>query len=536
MSPSIKSARIAIIGGGFAGTKCAHRLRRALPANSEIMLFNAENHMVFHPLLAEVVGASLNPEDVAAPLRQMLPGVRCRTEEVLGIDLANSTIRYEGHDGGARTLSYDHVVIATGGSVNLSMIPGMNDHAFPMKTIGDAIALRAHVMQQLEKAEVCDDEAKRRWYLSFAIVGGGYSGVEVAGEINDLVQSSRRYFPNIRASEISVKIIHSQAQILPEIGSQLRDFAALKMSAAGIELWLNSRVVEATPEGLHLADGTQVQAATVVCTIGSSASPLIKMLDVEKEGERLVTAADMRLPGYHNAWAIGDCARIINSYDGKVAPPTGQFAERQGRQVADNIVRVWRGEPTRPFAFRPLGQLCAIGGHKAVAEMFGLRLSGFIAWFIWRGVYLFKLPSWSRRCKVGFNWAWQLLFSRDLVHLRANQTERVCHAHYQAGDYIFHQGDPAGNFYIIERGEVEILRQSQCADDEQSVAVLGPGAFFGEMALINNHPRSASVRALTSVEVVVMGRNVFTQVSNSLAPLRQLLLEAVNKRTGIKFC
>src|SRR5574341_1517550 len=229
------SSRIVIIGGGFAGVKCAKTLRKKLPLDQyEIVIFNRENHMAFHPLLAEVAGASINPESVAAPLRQMLPHVSCRTEAVQRIDLDHNYVEYESHDGHRRQLAYDHVVIACGGAVNLGMVPGMADHAFPLKTIGDAMALRAHIMQQLEKAEVCDEAARKRWCLSFIVVGGGYSGVEAAGEINDLVRDSLRYFHNIRPEDIVVTLVHSRDQILPEIGTNLREFARVKMQQAGV--------------------------------------------------------------------------------------------------------------------------------------------------------------------------------------------------------------------------------------------------------------------------------------------------------------
>jgi NADH:quinone reductase (non-electrogenic) len=526
------TSRVVIVGGGFAGVKCARVLRSRLPrARSEIVLFNHENHTVFHPLLAEVAGASLNPDAVAAPLRQMLPSVNCRTEDVQSVDLEGRSVEYEGHDGQLRRMAYDHVVIACGSAVNLGMVPGMADHAFPLKTVGDAMALRAHVMQQLEKAEVCDDRARRRWYLSFVVVGGGYSGVESAGEINDLARGSRRFFPNIAAEDISVTIIHSRDQILPEISSELREFARAEMEKAGIRVLLNARVALATPEGVGLRDGSMIRGATVVCTIGSTMSKVVERLAVAKSRGRLVTEPDMRLKGFADAWAVGDCAEIVNGHDGEPCPPTGQFAERQGRQAARNIVSALEGEPTRPFRFKPLGQLCSIGGRTAVAELFGARISGFVAWFLWRSVYLFKLQSWSRRIKVGFDWAWELVFSRDLAHLKTDQTERVSNAYYPPGDYVFREGEPGTNFYVVEKGEVEVVRATAAAAEE-ILAVLGPGDFFGEMALIDNRPRMAGVRARTPVEVVVMGRNVFSQISKSLAPLRELLAAAVRKRAA----
>lgn len=524
--------RIVIIGGGFGGVKCAQTLRRELrDGDAEIVLFNRENHLVFSPLLADAVGSSLNLQDVIVPLRQLLPRVICRTEEVLHVDLAKNEIEFVSHDGSPARCGYDHVVIAAGAVSNLNVVPGMADHAFPLKTVGDAAVLRTHVLQQLERAEVCDDPEKRRWYLSFIIVGGGYSGVEAAGEINDLVRGSLRFFHHIRAEDVTVTLLHSRAQLLPEISPSLREFACEKMRAAGVTVQLNCRVTLATGEGVGTGDGF-VRGGTIVCTIGSTAAPFVERMDAPKEKGRLLTTSDLRLRGRANAWAVGDCALIVNARDGQLSPPTGQFAERQGRQCAQNLLRVLRGAPTEPFSFRMLGQLCSIGGHRAVAEMFGLRLSGFWAWFAWRGVYLFKLPSWGRRIQVGADWAWLLLFPRDLAYIRTDPTERVTHAHFEPGDFIIKQGEPPAGFYMIESGEVEVVRATQEHPEGEIIAVLGPGSFFGEQALINNRPRSASIRARSVVEVVVMGRNVFTTISKSLAPLRAALTAALTRRSG----
>ena len=524
--------RIVIIGGGFAGVKCASTLRSQLrKGDADIILFNEENHLVFSPLLADAVGSSLNLQDVIVPLRQLLPDVMCRREQVNSIDLASDCIEYQGHDGLPRQLHYDHIVIACGNVSNLNVVPGMADHAYPLKSVGDAAVLRTHILEQLEKAEVCDDPERRRWYLSFIVVGGGYSGVETAGEINDLVRSSQRFYRNFSEEDLSVTLLHSRDQLLPEISPSLREFARKKMAAAGVTIKLNTRVQLATGEGVGTADGF-ISGATIVCTIGSTAAPIVERLNSPKERGRLLTDPDTRLRGSANAWAIGDCALITNALDGEPSPPTGQFAERQGRQCAQNILRVINGEPTRPFSFKLLGQLCSIGGHNAVAEMFGLKLSGFLAWFTWRGVYLFKLPSWARRIQVGFDWAWLVLFPRDLACIKTEVTDRVTHAHYEAGDYIFRQGDVAASFYVIEQGEVEICRATAEHPDGDIIATLGPGSFFGEQALIDNtnRPRSASVRARSTVEVVVMGRNVFTSISKSLAPLRSALMATIARR------
>ena len=523
--------RIIIVGGGFGGVKCAETLRSGLHEDRvEIVLFNDENHLVFSPLLAEVVGSSLSPLDVIVPLRQALPGVFCRTESVEGISLATKEVEYEAEDGELCRMGYDHLVIACGNVTDLHAVPGMADHAFPLKTVGDATALRSHIMEQMEKAEVCDDAERRRWFLTFIVVGGGFSGAEAAGEINDLLRSSARYFRGFRQEDVAVTLIHSRDQILPEISPDLREFARKKMEKAGVSLKLNARVALATPEGVGLQSGEFVSGGTVVCTIGSSTAPVMVRLALPRDKGRLVTQPDMRVGGAVNVWAIGDCALILNAHDGQPCPTTGQFAERQGRQCAQNIIRVLGGQPTKPFRFKLLGELCSIGGHSAVANLFGIRLSGVAAWFVWRGVYLFKLPTWARRFQVGFDWAWLLLFPRDLAHVRTRPTDRISHAHYKAGDVIIAQGDPAVNFYVIEEGEVEVVRSTGNDPKGEVVAVLGAGSFFGEKALLTNEARVATVRARTAVEVLVMGKNVLTQMSGALAPLRDALAQALNRR------
>ena len=594
-------ARIIILGGGFGGVKCARTLRKLLsPDKHEILLFSKENHLVFHPLLAEVAGAGLQPKDVAAPLRQLLNGVWCRTEEVLNLDLAGSMIEYEAHDGTHKTMHYDQLVIACGNDANLAMIPGMEDHAFPLKKVGDALALKSHIMEQMEKAEVCDDPVRRKWYLSFIIVGGGFSGVEVAGEINDLVRRSLKYFHHIRPEETCVSLIHSRDQVLPEVSPQLRDFAKRKMEKAGVNILLNSSAARATPYGVTLNDGTLIPGNTIVCTIGTSSFPLLKRLAVSKVRDRLQTNPDMSLPEYSNAWAVGDCAAIINEEDNQLCPPVAQFAERQGAQVARNIAAKIAGSETKPFRYKMMGQLCSIGGHNAVAEIMGMRISGFPAWFLWRGVYLAKLPSLAQQLKVGIEWMCDLVFPRALAYLKTDRSRKVGRAFYARGDFVIRQGEAGSEFFIIESGEAEVLKlhepnlkdqaapskiefdkdtlrdaskiphmavtmehpgaqswrqrnsgeQAQMISTEQKrsdsgsyavidgtkydcVAILGPGDFFGETAVLENRPRNASVRARTNMEVTVLGNSVFSQISTTLNPFRDALLKAARRRTNI---
>ena len=212
----------------------------------------------------------------------------------------------------------------------------------------------------------------------------------------------------------------------------LRDFAQKKMERAGVTFILNARANFVTNRGVGYGENEIVEGNTVVGAVGNTMPSVIERLNVEKERGRIINEPDMRIKGYSNAWAIGDCSYTINSHDGKPAPPTGQFAERQGNQTAENIIRVISGEETKPFSFNPIGLLCSIGGNNAVAEIKGIRISGFIAWFMWRGVYLFKIPKFSKKVKVGLDWAWDIFFARDLAHTKIQQTDTVAKAHYDS--------------------------------------------------------------------------------------------------------
>ena len=524
--------KVIVVGGGFAAVQFAKTLRKKLRASEcEILLFSRENHMVFHPLLADVAGASINPDAAATPLRQMLPGVACRTERVQRIDLAASEIEFDEGTGTLCRLPYDHLVIACGAESNLGIIPGMTEHAFGFKVMRDATDLRQHIVRQMEQAEVSRDPELRRWHLSFIVVGAGFSGVELAGEINELVRSSTRFYRNFQKQDVVVTLVHSQDHILPEVARTLGEFARKRMEKSGITIRLATRAVAATHQGIELSNGQMLEGATVVCTIGTTISPLVQQLDVPKERGRIRTTPEMRIEGQRNAWAIGDCAFIINASDNQPSATTGQFAERQGRQAALNLVRTVKGEATQPFRFKALGQLCSIGGYQAVAEMFGMRISGFLAWFLWRGVYLVKLPTWSRRIKVGLDWAWDVLFPRDLSFLNTDSGQSLTRAYYRPGDFIQRQGDLARVLSVIEEGEVEILQSTEDNPEAKVIAVLAKGDFFGE-AVLSAGRHETSTRARTVVRVRQIGSTLFSQVSSAFSPFRDVLSKAIMRRSG----
>jgi NADH dehydrogenase len=526
--------RIVIIGGGFAGVKCARVLVRELRGAAEVVLFSRDNHMVFQPLLPDVAGSSLNPRAVAPPLRLLLPRVHCRCETVLAIDTAASEIVHEAHDGTSRRMRYDHLVVACGNVVNLAGLPGMADHALPLKTIGDAIAMRAHVMQQLEKADLAETAEQRAFYLTFIVVGGGFSGVEVAGEINDLVRHALPHYRNVRAADVMVTLLHGQSEILPELSPALRRFAHARMSARGIRLLCEVKAAEVTRSGVLLTNGRRVDGATVICTVGTAPNPLVAALDAPRERGRLATGPDMRVPGLANVWAVGDCATVPNAFDGKPGPPTAQFAEREGCQCARNIARVLRGEATRPFRHRSLGMACGIGGRRGVAELFGLRFAGFPAWWLWRSGFLWKVPTLAQKLKVGIDWAWELVFPRDLSHFRPAQSDPVGRARYAPGETLFRHGQPLRTLFSIASGEAEVVQQCPHSGAWQVLATLAPGSLVGEETLTGHSNDSVQVRARSVVEAWLLGKESLQRLSQALAPVEAIVQRAVSRpRAGL---
>jgi NADH dehydrogenase len=411
---------LVIIGGGFAGATLAQRLEGRLPDGWQVTLLSRENFITYNPLLPEVVGASLLPGHVIAPLRQISQRTRVCMVQVTDIDLAARTVHYLGE--GPGVIPYDELVLACGQGADLSLVKGMARYALPLKTLGDALFMRNRAIVRLEQAELQPDADARRWLSSFVVIGGGFSGVEVAGGLMDFLRASRRYYRAIE--DLRVTLVHSGERLLPELSPSLGRFAERKMREQGIDVRLNARCARVDDRGITLKDGEILTAGTVICTIGTAPNPLIAALPLPKVRGRLEVAADMSVPEAPGVWALGDCAAVPNARDGAVSPPTAQFAERQARQLAANLERKARGEATRAFRYRPLGQLAAVGHNKAVAELFGVKLTGFVAWLLWRGVYLLKIPTLGRKVRLYLEWNWAMFFPPDIAHLGYVRTRR----------------------------------------------------------------------------------------------------------------
>ena len=419
----VEKKSLVIVGGGFAGITLAQRLEHKLPAGWKLTLVSQENFITFNPLLPEVVGASILPGHVIAPHRQMIHCSNVCMAQVTEIDYEAKVVHYLGE--GSGTLRYDQLVLACGVNANLDLVKGMAQHALPLKTLGDALFLRNRIVSRLEQAELQPDPVARRWLTTFVVIGGGFSGVETAGVLTDFLRASLKYYPRIKRDDIRVVLLHSQNRLLPELSVSLGEFAGRKMRMHGLDVRLEARAARLDDRAVILASGEIIPAGTVVCTIGTMPNSLVTDSPLPKEKGRVKVNADMSVPDFEGVWAVGDCAAVPNKLDGKFSPPTAQFADRQARQLAVNIAAKLRGAPTREFSFKPIGQLSTIGHNKAVAEMFGIKLSGFIAWLLWRGVYLLKIPTLSRKSRLFLEWNWAMFFPPDISHLGYRRTRRA---------------------------------------------------------------------------------------------------------------
>ncbi len=413
--PSPSCRNVVIVGGGFAGTRAAQILGRRLPPDCTVTLLDQENFITFSPLLPEVVGASLPPGHVVAPHRQMIRRGHVRMVRVVSIDAQERLIHCEG--AGPGVIQYDQLVMTCGARANLQAIEGMAEHGMALKTLGDALHLRNHIVRQLEEAELAADEASRRWLMTFIVVGGGFSGVETAGELVDFLHASLRYYRRIRPEDLRVILLHATERLLPELPASLSAFTLRKMRRRGIEVRLKISASCVSHCDVRLSTGEVVSGGTVICTVRTAANRLLDDIPAPKARGRLLVLSDLSVPGVEGVWAAGDCAAVPNARDGAICPPTAQFANAQARQLAHNLIARLNGRSTRSFNFRPRGQLSSVGHNKAVADIFGFRISGFMAWLLWRGVYLLRIPTLARKVRVFLEWNWGMLFPPDIAHL-----------------------------------------------------------------------------------------------------------------------
>jgi len=418
---------LVIVGGGFAGVTLASKLEKTLPADWDIYLLSKTNFITYNPLLPEVIGASILPGHVQAPFRLMLKRTRIRMVTVDSIDYQNKLIHY--HNDRVASLHFDQIVLAGGVQANTSMLPGLAEHSLPLKTVGDALTIRNQIVERLEQATIHPDPERRKQLTTFAILGGGFSGVESAGELEDFLRSAQRYYKNVDLENCRVILIHGTDRLLPELSEKLAAITLKNFQKRGIDVRLNERAQTLEDERILLKSGEVIEAATIICTIGTIAHTFVTDDHLPIERGKVITQPDMSVAGAEGVWALGDCALVPNmpkkhkaqkseqDVHIQYSPPTAQFADRQAKVLAKNIVAKLTGKETKEFSYTPLGMLASIGHNKAVAEIMGMRFSGLIGFMLWRGVYLLKVPTLARKVRLFLEWNWAMFFPPDIAHL-----------------------------------------------------------------------------------------------------------------------
>jgi NADH dehydrogenase len=412
--------RIVIAGGGFAGLYAAMHFEKRLArrADVEVTLISRDNFILFTPMLHEVAAGDLYPGDIVNPLRRILRHVKVFEADVCTVDL---TGRIVGCRGGIAerelNFEFDHLLLTLGSETNFFDMQGLRDWAVTMKNLADASLLRNRMVALFEEAVFHTDDEVRRQLLTFVTAGGGFSGTETTGAVNDFVRDAVRYYPQLSEQLIRVVVVHPGNFLLPELGEELGRYAEHKLRQRNVEVIKGARVASYDGLVVTLSDGTSIPARTLIWTAGVKPSPVIASLPCEKERGRLLVSEYLAVTGVPGLWAAGDCAAVPILDTENFHPPTAQHGLREGVVVAKNIEATILDRSLKPFRYKMMGQLASIGHRSGVAMVFGIKFSGFIAWCFWRSVYLMKLPRLAKKLRVMVSWTADLFFGREIEQM-----------------------------------------------------------------------------------------------------------------------
>lgn len=422
----VRQPRIVILGSGFGGVEAARALVKLLrkQKDAQIVLVDQNNFLLYTPMLVEVVAGLVDMLHIVTPVRRVHPRLMVVQARIESIDLQNKLVclytsgKGFGDPPVRYSLEADQLIIALGSVPNFYGIPGLRENAITMKNLCDAVGLHNRVLALLERANIETDPAIRSSLLTFIVGGGGFSGVETAGAINDTIRDTLKYYPNIHLSEVRVIVIEALGHLLPELDSDLGEYAHRHLVRQGVDIMLNTKVERATPTELYIGGDRCLNAHTIIWTGGISPVAVVRNLPCEhsKHGA-IVTDTTCAVPGYPGVWAIGDCAAIPQPGQQRPYAPTAQNATREGKLVAGNVVATLHEQSAKSFAYRPIGEAALLGRRTGIASFFGIHISGFVGWFLWRAIYLVKLPHIMQRVRVGLDWMVDLIFGREIVEV-----------------------------------------------------------------------------------------------------------------------
>ncbi len=422
---------ILILGGGFAGLSTARELEHRAPKELNITLINLENYLLFTPMLPEVAGGSIETHHVVQPLRPSLHRTRFILGDARQIDISERTVTIVHPVLGSRsTVRFEHLVLALGSQTSTFGIPGIEQYTIPLKTLFDAEQLRSRIIGAFEAAAGTRESGERDRLFRFVIVGGGFTGVEIAGELTGFIRNIRRFYPALNDFTPEIIVVEDEMHLLGQLPDRFGKRAASSLHRRNVRLELGERVASVDERGLSLKSGKRYESATIVWTAGVEPAPVIKKLGLKtsKHGALLVNS-DFSVPGVEGIWALGDCAQIPKR-DGGTYAPLAQNAVREGPLLARNIIATLRGKNTQPFTYRRRGMMASLGDRDAVAELPGQRMiAGLPAWLLWRAYYLSRLPGLARKMRVAMDWAMDAVFHQAVARLAFVPAKPVEEAH-----------------------------------------------------------------------------------------------------------
>ena len=475
---SRKPCRVLILGGGFGGIYTALELEKLLPPREDVTvtLVTRDNFFLFTPMLHEVATSDLEINAIINPLHKLLSRVSTFIGNIDAIDVTAKSVRVShGFDRHCHDLPFDHLVLALGASTNFFGLPGVEANALTLRTINDAVALRSRLISQLEEANSECAIGGRKPLLTFVVAGGGFAGVETIGGINDFVRQSIQFYPALNEADVRMVLVTPDELILEELGPKLGAYAQRELASRGIEILTRARVAGYENGCVLINDGRSIPASTMVWTAGNCGNPLVASLSLPSRGGRLLVNEYLEVENTPGIWALGDCAMVPNPLTNGFHPPTAQHALRQGRVLAHNLVAEIVGTKKKPFRFSTMGQIAPIGRRTGVANIFGMKFSGFFAWWLWRTIYLCKLPRLEKKVRVALDWTLDLCFAKDfacvtesrmkVVSSESGVQETVTEAHSvrtsRHSAWIEREPQPASRWQLQNKRQIRLHRDSK---------------------------------------------------------------------------
>ena len=431
--------KIVILGSGFAAVECAKKLENEFGNDPEIelVMIGEDNFLLFTPMLPQVASGMIETRHIVFPIRTICKKTKFYEGRIKNVDPYGKLVTLWG-TGDKRSISihYDFLVVALGSETNFFGMADVEKNAYTMKTLNDAVMLRNRIIDMLEQAENETNPILRKSFLNFVVVGGGFAGIETAGELMDLLLDVRKYYPSIQKDELKVIVLEAMGEILPGFNKKLAEFAKQKLKERGIDIQLKKTVtsfdgnevtiktLDETPkDSIDQSEINSIITKTLIWTAGITPVNTIKRSMFKTEKGKIVINDFLEVEKFPGVFAIGDCALFVDPITNRPFPPTAQIAEAQAKMAAKNLISLIKNSEKEKFVYHSKGQLAIIGKRTGIATFLGINISGFLAWLIWRNVYLSKIPTFDKKTRVFLDWMIDLFFDRDVSRLKLMKRE-----------------------------------------------------------------------------------------------------------------